>query len=225
VEVLAILIGLAVGVGAVMTILKFRRAAGTTSGVFNARRPNRSRIDAFAVGEPWRNHLAAALSAQRRFTGIVVGLDDGPLRARMAEIGRQVDRGVDECWQIAKRGDQLDGTIRGLDGPTLKSNLDRSKDDDQRTSLRSQLDSLDRVRAARNQTDERLRTLQTKLGELVSQAAEVSTGVDHTAELGSAVDEVVIQLEALNEAVDEVNNTGRSRAFEQNGPGASASAT
>ncbi len=147
------------------------------------------------------------------------------MRSRLAEIGHQVERSVDECWQIAKRGDQLDDTIRQLDGAALQSSFDRSTDQAQRTSLRSQLDSLDRVRAARDQTDERLRGLRTRLGELVSQAAEVSSGVDHTDELGTAVDDVVTQLQALNQAVDEVNNTGRSQGFEQSGPGTSASAT
>jgi methyl-accepting chemotaxis protein len=225
VDVVAVLVGVAVAVASVVLILKARRRAIDPSTV-TSRTPNtRGRIDAFAVGEPWRRHVAAAQSAQRRFVSIVSTLSDGPLRTRMAEIGRQVERGVDECWQIAKRGDQLDDTIRQLDGAALQSSFDRATDEGQRTSLRSQLDSLNRVRAARDQTDERLRGLHTRLGELVSQAAEVSSGVDHTAELGTAVDDVVTQLQALNQAVDEVNNTGRSQGFPQNGPGTSASAT
>jgi hypothetical protein len=222
--VVALLIGLAVAVGAVVAILKARRNA-TNRSLPSSTRSKRSRIDPFGIGEPWRQHVAAALSAQRRFAGIVSTLAQGPLRARMAEIGRQVDRSVDECWQIAQRGDRLDDTIRQLDGASLQSRFDRATDEGQRASLRSQLDSLDRVRAARNQTDERLRGLHTRLGELVSQAAEVSTGVDHTAELGSAVDDVVIQLEALNQAVDEVNNTGRSQGFDQAGPDTAAGTT
>ncbi|MEZ5248082.1 MAG: hypothetical protein R2713_02370 [Ilumatobacteraceae bacterium] len=62
------------------------------------------------------------------------------------------------------------------------------------------------------------------LGELVSQAAEVSIGTDRTAELGSAVDDVVVQLEALLQAVDEVNTTGRSRGFDT-GPGTTSPGT
>jgi hypothetical protein len=224
VDVVALLIGLAVAVGAVVVILRVRRNAISPRSTGNGR-ATKARIDPFAIGEPWRQHVAAALSAQRRFAGIVATLEQGPLRARMAEIGRQVDRGVDECWQIAKRGDQLDDTIRQLGGASLQSSLDRSTDEAQRASLRSQLESVDRVRAARAQTDERLRGLHIRLGELVSQAAEVSVGVDHTAELGSAVDDVVTQLKALNQAVDEVNNTGRSQGFDQPGPGSAAGTT
>ncbi|MBI5090523.1 MAG: hypothetical protein HZB15_17145 [Actinobacteria bacterium] len=224
-EVIALLIGLAVAIGAIVIGIKVRRAARAAPGSATRPRTTNGRIDPFAVGEPWRQHVAAVLSAQRRFSSIVAGLADGPLRVRMAEIGRQVDHSVDECWQIAQRGDQLDGTIRQLDGARLQSDYDRSTTDAQRTSLRSQLDSVDRIRAARNETDQRLRDLHVRLGELVTQAAEVSTGVDHTAELGSAVEDVVVQLEALNQAVDEINNTGRSKSFGVGGPGEAAPTT
>jgi hypothetical protein len=225
VDVVAVVVGLTVAIAAVVGIFKARRRAMNPASVVGTSRTAGNRVDAFAVGEPWRQHVAAAQSAQRRFGIIVATLSDGPLRARMAEIGRQVARGVDECWQIAKRGDQLDDTIRQLDGASLQSRFDRATDVAQRASLRSQLDSVDRVRAARNETDERLMGLRTRLGELVSQAAEVSTGIDHTAELGSGVDDVVTQLQALNQAVDEVNNTGRSKGFQQDEPGTSAPST
>jgi hypothetical protein len=225
VDVIAILIGLAVAIGAIVIGLKVRRAARAAPGSATRPRTSKGRIDAFAVGEPWRHHVAAVLSTQRRFGGIVAGLPEGPIRARMADIGRQIEHSVDECWQIAQRGDHLDDTIRQLDGARLQSDLDRATTDAQRTSLRAQLDSVDRVRSARDQTDQRLRDLQTRLGELVTEAAEVSTGMDRTAELGSAVDDVVIQLQALNQAVDEVNTTGRSRAFDAGGPGEAAPTT
>ncbi len=183
-----------------------------------------ARIDPFGVGEPWRRHVAAAQSAQRRYQKIVADMKEGPLRSRMAEIGRQVDRGVAECWLIARHGDQLDDTIRSLDGAGLRARFDRSTDDAVTASLRNQLDAVQRIRDARAQTDARLAALQTRLGELVGRAAEVSIGSDISTELGSAVDDVVVQLEALSQAVDEVNTTGRSRGFDQ-GPGTAAPAT
>jgi hypothetical protein len=48
--------------------------------------------------------------------------------------------------------------------------------------------------------------LNTRLGELLAHAAEVSVGADTTSDLGSAVDDVVVQLESLRLAVEEVNN-------------------
>ncbi|MCX6520183.1 MAG: hypothetical protein NTZ21_05940, partial [Actinobacteria bacterium] len=102
-ELVPVLIGIAVCAGAVVLALRLRpskQAAGKGGG-------GTTRVDPFGVGEPWRRHVAAAQSAQRRFAKIVASMNPGPLRSRMAEIGRQVDRGVDECWQIAKHGDQL----------------------------------------------------------------------------------------------------------------------
>jgi hypothetical protein len=230
VELLPVLIGVAVCAAAVFAALRLRPskqgdAAGGARSGSTSRTRGHDRVDPFGVGEPWRRHVAAAQSAQRRFVTIVGAMNQGPLRSRMADIGRQVDRGVLECWQIAKHGDQLDDTIRSLDGAALRARLERATDDAMRTSIQAQLDSLDRIRAARDQTNARLHGLQTQLGELVSQAAEVSIGSDNTAELGSAVDDVVVQLEALLQAVDEVNTTGRSRGFEANGPGTASPAT
>ena len=181
-------------------------------------------VDPFGVGDPWRRYVASAQSAQRRYSKIVGGLDDGPLRTRMAEIGHQVEKGVEECWAIAKRGDLLDDTIRNLDGGSLRNRLEMATDDSVRTSLQNQLASLDRVRSARDQTDRRLNELSTRLGELVSQAAEVSSGVDGTEALGSAVDDVVVQLQSLGTAVEEMNTAGRSKGFEA-GPGTPTPAT
>jgi hypothetical protein len=178
--------------------------------VLKRRRPitsSSTRIDPYTLGEPWRHHVAGALSAERRFAEIVAAAPPGPLRERMATIGLQVHQGVVECYAIARRGHELDGTIRMLDGGSLKRQLERA-DDTARASLDSQLSSLDRLRAYRNDTDQRLRTLRTQLGELVSQAAEVTVGIDHTTELGTAVDDVVQQLEALRLAVAELGGAG-----------------
>lgn len=219
-ELVPVVIGLLVCGAAVWAVLKLRPSkqasiAGSAKDL--------ARIDPFGIGDPWRRHVAAAQSAQRRYAKIVASMQPGPLRSRMAEIGRQVDRGVGECWEIAKHGDRLDDTIRGLDGAALRGRLERATDPTTTTSLQNQLASLERIRAARTETDRRLDALQTRLGELVSQAAEVSVGSDITSELGSAVDDVVVQLEALLQAVDEVNTTGRSRGFE--GPGTASPAT
>jgi len=211
--IVAVIVLVIVIVGAVTLALYLRRrnlAPAAASG--------RGRVDPFTIGEPWRRHVAAAQAAQRRYRTLVQSLAAGPLKARMAEIGIQVDRGVNECWEIARRGHQLDGTIRDLDPASLKSRLERQPAEREAASLRAQLGSIDRIRAARDEAEAKLRMLQTRLGELVGQAAEVSTGVDDATaavnaadtsgaagELGSAVDDVVTQLEALRLAIREVN--------------------
>jgi len=229
VEFVAALIGIAVLAGTLYAAVKLRpsKLRPSKQGAPSTdRRPRRTPTrDPFAIGDPWRRHVVAAQSAQKRFTAIVKTMKEGPLRSRMAEIGRQVDRGVEECWEIAKHGDQLDDTIRSLDGAGLRARLERAPDDGTRSSVQSQLESLDRIRSTRQQTEQRLHSLQTRFGELVSQAAEVSIGSDTTAELGSAVDDVVVQLDALLQAIDEVNTPGRSRGFEAGGSGAASPAT
>lgn len=204
--VIGLVVALAVAIGGGVAATRLRRRAKSEElGVGSSTRKVSMRsVDAFALAEPWRRHVAAAQSAQRRFQTLVASIAPGPLRARMAEIGLSVNKGVLECWEIAKRGDALDDTIRSLDPSSIRVRLERAQDGIARRSLESQMKSVERVRTARDEADEKLRTLQTRLGELVSQAAEVSVGVDHTAELGSAVDEVVLQLEALRLAVREV---------------------
>jgi chromosome segregation ATPase len=169
-------------------------------------RPKRIAIDPFALSEPWRRSVSSAQSAQRRYTEIVRAIPAGPLRSKMESITAQVQRGVEECWLIAKRGDELDTALNRLDTTSLRSRLEAATDDATRASLQAQLDSADRIRATRDDTDQRLRLLNTRVGELLAQAAEVSVGADTTDELGSAVDDVVTQLESLRLAVEEVNN-------------------
>ena len=173
-----------------------------------ARRPARRTIaiDPFVLSDPWRRHVSAAQSTQRRYTEIVGAMSAGPLKSNMESITRQVQRGVEECWLIAKRGDELDAALTRLDGPSLQRRLDIATDESTRVSLQVQLESAQRIRATRDDTDQRLRLLSTRLGELVAQAAEVSVGADTTGDLGSAVDDVVTQLESLRLAVEDINN-------------------
>jgi len=171
-------------------------------------RPKRIAIDPFVLSETWRRSVSSAQAAQRRYTEIVRAMPAGPLRSKMESISGQVQRGVEECWLIAKRGDELDTALNRLDAPSLRARLEASTDDATRTSLQAQLDSANRIRATRDDTEQRLRLLNTRVGELLAQAAEVSVGADTTDELGSAVDDVVTQLESLRLAVEELNNPG-----------------
>lgn len=166
-------------------------------------------IDPFTLSEPWRRHVAAAQATQRRYKEIARGTPDGPLRTRLGEIDLQVQHAVQECFGIARRGDELDDALARFDTGALNRQLEHADDDATRASVQSQLDSAGRIRSTRNDTDARLRLLTTRMGELVAQAAEVSVGTDTTDELGSGVGDVVTQLEALRLALNEINSTGR----------------
>lgn len=185
-------------------------AVGLTVAYVRARRtPRQAAIDPFTLSEPWRRHVAAALAAQRRYHAIAGGTPDGPLRTRLAEIDVQVQQAVHECFGIARRGDELDAALARFDTGSLQRQLQAAGDDSTRASVQSQLDSAGRIRTTRDDTDARLKLLTTRMGELVAQAAEVSVGTDTTDELGTGVGDVVIQLEALRLALNDVNNPGR----------------
>jgi hypothetical protein len=177
--------------------------------VLRSRRPDGISIDAFALSEPWRRHVASAQGVQRRYTAMVSATPAGPLRERLTTIAVQVQHAVEECWHIANRGDEIDEAIHRLRVPSLRTQLGRTTDDEARVSLEAQLASAERLGALRDDADQRLSRLTTRMGELVTQAAEVSVSSDASAELGSAVDDVVTQLEALRLAVNEVNAPGR----------------
>ncbi len=173
-------------------------------------------IDAFTLSEPWRRHVSTAQSAQRRYNEIVAATPAGPLKTNMESITRQVQRGVEECWLIAKRGDELDAALSRLDTSSLRARLDAATDEPTQASLQAQLDSAQRIKATRDDTNGKLHLLDTRLGELVAQAAEISVGTDTTDELGSGVDDVVTQLESLRLAIQDINqspgSTGQTSA-------------
>jgi hypothetical protein len=188
----------AIGVAAVVAIAALVRRRRPTERALA--------IDPFVLSEPWRRYVSAAQASQRRYREIVAATAAGPLRTNMEAITRQVQRGVEECWLIAKRGDELDSALGRLETTSLAARLEQSSDEPTRASLQAQLDSAQRIRSTRDDADQRLRLLNTRLGELLAQAAEVSVGSDTTSDLGSAVDDVVTQLEALRLAVEDVNN-------------------
>lgn len=195
-----VIVGLVVlAVGAVALLVRSRRRG----------LPRKVAIDPFTLSEPWRRHVAAAQATQRRYREIIRTIPDGPLRDRLREIDSQVDHAVEECFGIARRGDDLDDALARFDTGSLNRQLENAADEPTRASVGSQLASAARIRSTRNDTDSRLRLLTTRMGELVAQAAEVSVGTETTAELGSGVDDVVTQLEALRLALTDLNDPGR----------------
>ena len=177
-------------------------------------RPARpARIDPFTLSEPWRQLVQGAERAATRLHATVAGAPQGPLRDRLVSIADKLDDGLAESWAIARRGDELDGAVRRLDPTALRSKLatlegrhaaaPTAELDAAIQSVRLQLDSADRLTALSSRTADRLRLTQTKLDELVARAAEVSVGASDTDAYASAVDDLVVELEALRLAVEE----------------------
>ncbi len=172
-------------------------------------------IDPFSVGEPWRQFIQGAQRAGQRLHVSVASAGDGPLKDRMSTIVDRLDDGLAETWTIARRGDKIDDTVRRLDPTSLRSKqaslekrLATAPNDDVESalaSLRSQIDATERLKADSAKLSNRLRLTQTRLDELVTRAAEVAIGAGDTDAYEHDVDDLVIDLEALRQAIEETN--------------------
>lgn len=216
-----LLFGGAAGVVAAIAGLPVLAAVGIGAGVYAAAvalampgRPVVARIDPFAISEPWRQFVQAAQRSQRQLHHTVRNAAPGPLRDRLQDIAERLDRGVQESWSIARRGDEIDGIVRGLDATRLRSRLATLQADQAATptdnlaaaiaSVEGQLATAERLQALSASTADQLRLTQARLDELVSRAAEVSVGAMDTGTYGRDVDELVLELEALHQAVQEL---------------------
>jgi hypothetical protein len=177
--------------------------------------PQQARIDPFVLSEPWRQLVQATQAAQRKLHATVDGVADGPLKQRLADIAAQIERGIAQSWQIARRGDEIDDSVRALDPTALRSKLATLEDSNVTRpsadieaaigSVRSQLDSAARLKQQSIETADQLRLTQTQLDELVARANELKIGAagDQLDAYAHDVDDIVLQLEAMRQAIEE----------------------
>ena len=216
-----ILLGLGVAVALAFTPIGVPAAIGVGVLVYGgsvaAAMPRGSRkpqMDAFTLSEPWRQMVQGAQRAGRRLHETVSGTPSGPLRERLEGIVGKLDLALAESWEIARRGDEIDKAVSRLDPTALRSKLAtlRSKADAGPsgdlsaaiTSVESQLASADRLKELSAQTAGRLRLTQTRLDELVARAAEVSIGAGDTDAYANDVDDLVVEIEAMRLAVEDM---------------------
>ena len=198
-------IGVAIGAGAAVYVALV--AGAMPKG------PKRPNIDPFTLSEPWRQLMKNAQSAGRKLRSTVEGADDGPLKDTLRDIAAQLEHGLGEAWEVARRGDEIDDAVRRLDPTALRSKLGTlqqraaSNPSPETTaaieSTERQLATADRLKAESEQTATTLRLTQTRLDELVARASEVRIGSVDTDTYRRDVDELVIKLEALHQAVEE----------------------
>ncbi|MDQ3738208.1 MAG: hypothetical protein M3337_03465, partial [Actinomycetota bacterium] len=173
-------------------------------------------IDPFAISEPWRRFVTGAQRSGRNVHDTLNRTADGPLKERMAQITRRLDAGLADVWSVARRGDEIDDAVRRLNPTALRSKLKTLELQSASTpsadvaaavsSVQSQLQSADRLKALSAETADRLRLAQTRLDELAARATEVSVGASDSAELADDVDELVVEMEGLRLAVEEIND-------------------
>ena len=194
-------------VGSIAIGMRVGRGRGAAAGSLAALPP----IDPFSVGEPWRQFVQRAQRSERELARIIDGVEPGPLRDRLAGVLARLDGGVQETWRIARRGDAIDDTVRRLDPVRLRSRLsviqagsaDSPSDAAAVEALERQLLSVERLQAQSAATVQSLQLTQLRVEELVGRAAEVSIGAADTEAYADDVDELVVELEALRQAIDE----------------------
>jgi hypothetical protein len=194
--------------------------AGKVAATVLRSRPRLEKIDPFTIQDPWRTFVHRALSTSQRFEDAVGQTPAGPLRERLAEVGGRVETAVREAWAIAKRGHALDNAVSALDIEGIRRQLAHAERGGGRAghqeatvrALRNQLESAERLKAVSEDARDRLQRLNAELAEAVARAVELSlSAVDIGAlqPLGSDVENVVGELEALRLALEETGGQGR----------------
>lgn len=207
-------VALALVLGGPWYLAALAAAAVWVLRVFVARRVARRiaalprRIDPFALREPWRFFVRDAVQARSRFADSLQLAADGAIRGRLLEIGEALNAGVEQCWEAARRGQQLSDARRRVDAQRLQRELDSLEAGDGRApSLEAQIASHDRLAAREEATRAELERIEVRLEEAVVRAAELGTRTGSTGELdrvGEAIGDVVRDLEALRLGLDDV---------------------
>ena len=160
--------------------------------------------------------MQAAQRSTRRLTETVRATPPGPLRDRLQDIADRLDDGLREGWEVAKRGDQIDAAVRQLDPTRLRSRLDTLRQ--QAASARRPRTSTAAIASVESQlaSADRLKQLSAEHGRppaadavrastsSCARAAEVSVGAGDTDRFAHDVDDLVLELEGLHQAVLEL---------------------
>lgn len=182
------------------------------------RAPREDRIDPFTLKEPWRFFVNDALQARNRFHEAVRRAREGPLRDRLREIESRVETGVREVWRTARQGHELTDARRRIDPDAVRAQLAATEVNATQpwaegtamqatlASLRAQLEAVERLERVIGEADSRLRLLNARLDEAAVRTIELSVQAQDVAELrglGDDVDQMVDDMEALRQAIEE----------------------
>jgi hypothetical protein len=176
------------------------------------------RVSPADLAPPWRGFVEDALDARARFERAVGRTTPGPLRDRLDAVGERIATGVEECWRIARQGDVLVGAVRQVDVADARHQLEALRrasggrvepgSSRHRTvqALQAQIASAERLEATARRAHDDLLMLNARLDEAVARAIELSVhagSVDELNSLGSDVEGVVDDMEALRQGLEE----------------------
>jgi hypothetical protein len=195
-------------------------AWGVVVGTAVEKGPKRASFDVRTLPPPWRDHVREAEDAAARYDRALSGVPDGPVRDRLVAIGERVHDGVEQCWHIANRGVALDRASMSLEDPRrVRQRLDDlgGRTDatavQTREALQAQLDATERLASTRREVSEQLQLLDARLDESVARAVELGLSADRVdvgvaGTIGSDIEAVVTDMEALRQALEETTALG-----------------
>jgi hypothetical protein len=178
-------------------------------------RRRRSEADPLAHVDPvvaprrFAASVADALAARRRYGELLDGLRPGPVRDRLAGLAPRLDAGVAAVWETVQRAGEMERILATLDPERVTEEFKQAKRSgaapDVVAAHEVRFGSVQRLLNALDDTDDRLRLLDVRLGGAVARAAEVAlasgAGAD---ELDAELVAVVDDLGALRAGLDEV---------------------
>lgn len=167
------------------------------------------------LDDPWRSCVSQTLILQRDVRTVAGMTAPGPMRDRLQGVADHVDRDVDECWQVARRGQRLTEARARIDARAIAQQigrLDSSEADPVLTaaaqSLRAQLETAARIDGEVSSTYNGLLLLNARLGEIVARVSELSARSGDLRDASAAdseVESVVNELIAIREALTEMD--------------------
>jgi hypothetical protein len=168
-------------------------------------------VDPGAVSRRFSGSVVEALDARRRYGDLLVRLQPGLVLDRLTDAGARLDAGVLAVWETARRATDLEHTLDALDPERVTADYKRAKrsaEDDTELEgvLAARFASVQRLLNTLDDTEDRLRLLEARLGAAVAHAAEVALGTDSAAAgaLDAELVAVVDELGALRAALDEL---------------------
>lgn len=185
-------------------MLRRRRTPGTPDDPL-------AHVDPAAVSPRFAAAVADALAARRRFAEVLAGVREGPARDTLAALGARLDAGVLAVWDTVRRATEVEATVATLGPDRVADDYKRARrsgaDPELEAVLAQRFASVQRLLNTLDDTDDRLRLLDARLGAAVAGAAEVALGVAGSggAEgLGVELDGVVVELDTLRRALDDL---------------------
>jgi hypothetical protein len=152
--------------------------------------------------------VAAALDVRAGYTDLLSGMRPGPSRDRLATLQSRVDAGVLAVWDTARRAGDIERTLATLGPDRVTAEYKQARrtagDDNLEAALAQRFASVQRLLNTLDDTDERLRLLDARLGAAVASAAEVAVGTAPPDAVGEELESVVSDLEALRAALHDL---------------------